>query len=199
MTEQRLTQKEKELIACGAAVSAGCQKCANYHFKQAFEEGATKAEIQGAVAAATCVIGSSGEIMQRKAYALMEIEREEVPEQCSDEQDRMTVLVKIAAAVAANNTNNIERYLKMAKTEDNRAQLLVQGMSRFMVRKFVEGEPYLQASVEHIEEEETKDTETEAMMANILGLFILSGDVQTQLRVYLAKLKSGELDAEAIR
>jgi len=62
--------------------------------------------------------------------------------------------------------------LKMAKTEDNKAQLLVQGMSRFMVRKFVEGESYLQASVEHIEEEETKDTETEAMMANILGLFI---------------------------
>jgi len=62
--------------------------------------------------------------------------------------------------------------LKMAKTEDHKAQLLVQGMSRFMVRKFVEGEPYLQASVEHIEEAETKDTETEAMMANILGLFI---------------------------
>lgn len=39
------------------------------------------------------------------------------------------------------------------------------------------------------------------MMAlpNILGLFILSGDVKTQLNVYMAKLKSGELDAEAIR
>lgn len=39
------------------------------------------------------------------------------------------------------------------------------------------------------------------MMAlpNILGLYILSGDVQIQLKEYLLKLKSGELDAEAIR
>lgn len=116
MSEQRLTQKEKELIAVGAAVSAGCQKCANYHFKQAFEESATREEVQQTVASATCVIDSSGEIMQRKAYSLMEIDREEVPESCSDEQDRMTILVKIAAAVAANNTNNIERYIGMAKS-----------------------------------------------------------------------------------
>lgn len=116
MSEQRLTQKEKELIAVGAAVSAGCQKCANYHFKQAFEEGATREEVQQTVASATCVIDSSGEIMQRKAYSLMEIDREEVPESCSDEQDRMTMLVKIAAAVAANNTNNIERYIGMTKS-----------------------------------------------------------------------------------
>ena len=36
-------------------------------------------------------------------------------------------------------------------------------------------------------------------LPNILGLFILSGDIQIQLKEYLAKLKSGELDAEAIR
>ena len=53
--------------------------------------------------------------MQQKAYSLMEIEREEVPENCSDEQERMTVLVKIAAAVATNNTNNINRYIGMAR------------------------------------------------------------------------------------
>ncbi len=116
MSEGIISQKEKELIACGAAISAGCQKCANYHFKQAFKEGATKEDLQQAVAAATCVIKSSDEIMQRKAYSLMEIEREELPESCSDEQDRMTILVKVAAAVAANNTNNIERYINMAKT-----------------------------------------------------------------------------------
>ena len=62
--------------------------------------------------------------------------------------------------------------LKMAKTEDNKAQLLVQGMSRFKVKQFVEGAPYLQAEVEHIVEEDAKDTEIEAMMSSILGLFI---------------------------
>lgn len=34
---------------------------------------------------------------------------------------------------------------------------------------------------------------------NLFGLFILSGDVKKQLETYMAKLKSGELDREAIR
>ncbi len=36
-------------------------------------------------------------------------------------------------------------------------------------------------------------------LPNILGLFVLSGDVRRQLDEYMLKLKSGELDAEAIR
>jgi len=36
-------------------------------------------------------------------------------------------------------------------------------------------------------------------LPNILGLYILSGDVKRELDLYLEKLKSGELDKEAIR
>ena len=36
-------------------------------------------------------------------------------------------------------------------------------------------------------------------LPNILGLFILSGDIRIQLDEYMVKLKSGELDREAIR
>jgi AGCS family alanine or glycine:cation symporter len=36
-------------------------------------------------------------------------------------------------------------------------------------------------------------------LPNILGLFILGGDVKKELNVYMEKLKSGELDREAIR
>lgn len=36
-------------------------------------------------------------------------------------------------------------------------------------------------------------------LPNILGLFILGGDVKRDLEIYMDKLKSGELDAEAIR
>mgnify|MGYP001818265455 FL=1 len=36
-------------------------------------------------------------------------------------------------------------------------------------------------------------------LPNILGLYILSGDVKKDLKIYLEKLKSGELDEEAIR
>jgi len=61
--------------------------------------------------------------------------------------------------------------LKMAKTQDNRAQLLVQGLSRFKILEFMDSKPYLQAKVEMIPETEIKDTETEALMANIVNLF----------------------------
>ena len=61
--------------------------------------------------------------------------------------------------------------LRMAKTADNKAQLLLQGISRFRIIEFVEGKPYLRARVENIEEEEAKDIEVEALMANLVGLF----------------------------
>ena len=61
--------------------------------------------------------------------------------------------------------------LKMAKTEDNKTQLLVQGLSRFEVKRFIKGKPYLRAEVAHIKEAEVHDKETEALMSNILNLF----------------------------
>ena len=39
MTKEVLSQKEKELIAVGGSVAAGCVKCSHCHFKQAFEHG----------------------------------------------------------------------------------------------------------------------------------------------------------------
>jgi ATP-dependent Lon protease len=61
--------------------------------------------------------------------------------------------------------------LKMAKNEDNRAQMLVQGLSRFRIKSFVKGKPYMQAEVEHFEDVEQIDNETEALMANVLKQF----------------------------
>jgi ATP-dependent Lon protease len=61
--------------------------------------------------------------------------------------------------------------LKMAKNEDNRAQLLVQGLGRFKVKDFIKGKPYLQASVENLQDIETKSKEIDALMANLVGLF----------------------------
>lgn len=61
--------------------------------------------------------------------------------------------------------------LKMAKTEDNKAQLLVQGLGRFKVKKYIKGKPYLQADVEHIKDGEKKDKQIEALMSNLVGQF----------------------------
>ena len=61
--------------------------------------------------------------------------------------------------------------LKMAKAEDNKAQLLVQGLGRFRTREYLKGKPYLQARVEHIQDIEKKDKEIEALMSNLTSQF----------------------------
>jgi ATP-dependent Lon protease len=61
--------------------------------------------------------------------------------------------------------------LRMAKTDDNNAQLLVQGLGRFRVLEFISGKPYLQARVEHMRDKESKGKETEALVSNLLTLF----------------------------
>ena len=61
--------------------------------------------------------------------------------------------------------------LKMAKSEDNTTQLLVQGLSRFRVKDFIKTKPYLQVRVEYIKDKEEKDKEIDALMANIISLF----------------------------
>jgi len=61
--------------------------------------------------------------------------------------------------------------LKMAKSQDNRTQLLVQGLNRFKITTFEEGKPYLRARFELIQDIEIKDNETEALMSNLVNQF----------------------------
>jgi len=61
--------------------------------------------------------------------------------------------------------------LKMAKLSLNRAQLLVQGVSRIKILEYIEGKPYRQARVLVLEDVEIKDIEVEAMMVNLVALF----------------------------
>ena len=61
--------------------------------------------------------------------------------------------------------------LKMAKTNDDRTQLLVQGLSRFRIKAFVEDESFLAAEVSPLSDAAEQDTETEALMGNIIGQF----------------------------
>ncbi|MFH2219523.1 MAG: endopeptidase La [Pseudomonadota bacterium] len=62
--------------------------------------------------------------------------------------------------------------LKMAKTEDNRAQLLAQGLERFKIQEYSKEKPYLTARVEHVLDNVKKDKEIEALMTNIISQFI---------------------------
>jgi ATP-dependent Lon protease len=61
--------------------------------------------------------------------------------------------------------------LKMAKSDDNKAQMLVQGLSRFHIKSFIEGEAYLRAKVVHFDDVQKEDDQTAALMANIVKQF----------------------------
>ena len=61
--------------------------------------------------------------------------------------------------------------LKMAKTQDNQTQMLVQGISRFRVKAFDQEKPYLIAQVEHLEEKGAEGKEAEALMKNLVNHF----------------------------
>jgi ATP-dependent Lon protease len=61
--------------------------------------------------------------------------------------------------------------LKMSKPEEKGSQLLVQGVSRFRVKKHLSGKPYLRAKIERITEQSAKDIEVDAMISNLVGLF----------------------------
>lgn len=63
------------------------------------------------------------------------------------------------------------QIIKMAKAEENKSQILVQGMSRFRIETFEATDPYLKARVTHFEDLGEKTTETEAMMTNIISQF----------------------------
>jgi ATP-dependent Lon protease len=61
--------------------------------------------------------------------------------------------------------------LKMAKTQDNRTQLLVQGLGRFRIRAFVEGKAFLEAQITALNDVGAKDNETEALMTHVVNQF----------------------------
>ncbi len=61
--------------------------------------------------------------------------------------------------------------LKMAKADDNKAQLMVQGINRFKIHKYINGKPYLQAIVTPLQDKAVVDKEAKALMANLLELY----------------------------
>ena len=59
--------------------------------------------------------------------------------------------------------------LKMSKMEDDKAQLLIQGLDRFRVKKFIHGKKYMQAQIDVLDSKNTgRNKENRALMANIV-------------------------------
>ena len=62
----------------------------------------------------------------------------------------------------------VAMILKMSKMEDEKAQLLIQGLNRFKTVQFLQGKPYLQAKIEVLTcKNQDRSVENRALMANI--------------------------------
>lgn len=61
--------------------------------------------------------------------------------------------------------------LKMAKVEEDKAQLLLQGLGRFKISEYLQKQPYFQARVEHLTVTWEKDKEMVAIMANLANQY----------------------------
>ena len=61
--------------------------------------------------------------------------------------------------------------LKMAKVDEDKAQLLLQGLGRFKLTEYTRQKPYFQARIDLLESKWDKDKEIEALMANLLNQY----------------------------
>jgi AhpD family alkylhydroperoxidase len=109
-----LTQKEKELIALGTSIAAGCQPCTAHHFKAVRQAGATEAEIRQAVDDALCVRNSATKIMGGLAEKHLGNEYG-AEEPCYSSKLLIGELVSIGAALAVNCTTNLETHVQAAR------------------------------------------------------------------------------------
>ena len=110
-----LTRKEKELVAVGASIAAGCQPCATHHFKAVRQAGATETEIRQAVADALCVRNSATKIITGLAEKHLGNEYT-VEEPCCSSKPLISELVSVGAALVVNCTTNLEIHLQAART-----------------------------------------------------------------------------------
>jgi AhpD family alkylhydroperoxidase len=114
-----LTPKERELVAVGASLAAGCQLCADYHFKKVRKAGATDEEIERAMTDAIAVRDSARKIMERHGLTLLGRKLRGKGSETPGEvvgTTRITELVSIAAAFAVNCTSSLEKHIEAARS-----------------------------------------------------------------------------------
>ena len=108
--------KEREMVAIGASVAAGCRPCTDYHVKAAREAKLTGGEIRQAIDDAMNVRQNALEVM--KAYGLQHLGETEETDGGgrAGPTTRIKELVSIAAAFAVNCTTNLENHLAAAES-----------------------------------------------------------------------------------
>src|SRR5512133_3633010 len=108
--EQNLSAEQKELIAVGASVGAGCQPCVSHHLKAGAQAGLGGEQLLAAVASAERVSAEAAVAMSDHARAKLGANNT-TPALLSRLEE---ALASLGAALGANDVTNIERQLRAA-------------------------------------------------------------------------------------
>jgi AhpD family alkylhydroperoxidase len=111
-----LTEQEKELIAVGASIAAGCRPCTSHHVAAAQGAGASEGEIRAAVDAALGVRDSARKGMAAFADGLLGAAGGCGCADCGSARSLLDELVSFAAACAVNSVVDLESHLAHART-----------------------------------------------------------------------------------
>jgi AhpD family alkylhydroperoxidase len=120
-----LGNKEKALIALAAAMGSGCRRCAENLYGLARSAGATADEIARAFRDGLRVRQSATEVMRRKAGDLLGISLEGDGSTDGREGALITELSRLAAAVAANSSQDALKHLETARAEDSQVGVAI--------------------------------------------------------------------------
>jgi AhpD family alkylhydroperoxidase len=107
-----LSLKEKELVAVGNSIAAGCKPCTDYHMKKVRESGATDEEIRYAIEIAAEIRRNAAEILM--AHGLRQLGALDDAEHLASagETSRIKELISIGAAFAVNCTSTLKHHLE---------------------------------------------------------------------------------------
>ena len=111
-----LRLKERELVAIGASVAAGCGPCTDFHVAAARRATATDEDIRQAIADALCVRRGAAEVMEARGLSRLGDTGLAKDSGCSGKTTRIKELVSIGAAFAVNCSLNLEKHRATAAT-----------------------------------------------------------------------------------
>ncbi|MBD3307602.1 endopeptidase La [candidate division KSB3 bacterium] len=92
--------------------------------------------------------------------------------------------------------------LKMVRVSEKDVRVVVQGISRIQVDRFVESEPYYRAEISPLEDQDLEGIEVDALMTNVKELFHkvveLSPQVPSNLNTMISNLKAPGMLADFV-
>ncbi len=110
-----ITPKEKELVAIGISVAAGCKPCTDHHIAVARKARATDKEMKQAVEDSLLIRRGAADIMEAHALDRLHEEREPIVIGSLGSPNRIEALVSVGAAFAVNCTSSLEHSLAAAE------------------------------------------------------------------------------------